>query len=157
MIKRSSLFLISIAVLITDQFTKIYFKYRYVEPQGDTNQLIGINVVKNYGAAFSIFSNSTSILAFISLFVSTFLFIYLLRNKTFTTFKGVSLALLMGGSIGNGIDRFRLGYVIDFIQLNFLNFPIFNIADISINIALVTFLIHIIKSKGSKLTKHKNK
>ena len=53
----------------------------------------------------------------------------------------------MGGTLGNGLDRWRLGYVVDFIQLIPVNFPIFNFADISINIALIYLLLDILTKK----------
>ena len=53
----------------------------------------------------------------------------------------------MGGTLGNGIDRITKGYVIDFINLNFIDFPVFNIADISINIGLLLIIYGFIKYK----------
>ena len=61
----------------------------------------------------------------------------------------MSFAFLLGGTIGNGLDRWRFGYVTDFIQLIPINFPIFNFADISINIAL--FLIIFDRFRNRKL------
>jgi signal peptidase II len=53
----------------------------------------------------------------------------------------------LGGTIGNGIDRITKGYVIDFINLNFIDFPVFNIADISINIGFIFIIYGLIKNK----------
>ena len=57
-----------------------------------------------------------------------------------------SYSFILGGTIGNGIDRILKGYVIDFINLNIINFPVFNIADISINIGFFFLLYNIFKN-----------
>ena len=57
---------------------------------------------------------------------------------------------MLAGCIGNGIDRFRLGYVIDFIELIPINFPIFNFADIAINIAVICLLVENLKKEKTK-------
>ena len=61
-------------------------------------------------------------------------------------FALLSYSFILGGTIGNGIDRIFKGYVIDFINLNFINFPVFNIADISINIGFIILLYNIFKN-----------
>ena len=53
----------------------------------------------------------------------------------------IGLGLVIGGGIGNAIDRFVLGYVVDFIDLSFMDFPVFNIADIGVTCGLALFLI----------------
>ena len=55
------------------------------------------------------------------------------------------MAFLLGGTMGNGLDRWRLGYVTDFIEILPINFPIFNLADIAINLAVICFGIHTLK------------
>ena len=71
----------------------------------------------------------------------------LIRTKSgLTNWNGISLAFLLGGTVGNGIDRWTQGYVIDFIEFLPIQFPIFNIADIAINIAIVCFLIETLRS-----------
>ncbi len=59
----------------------------------------------------------------------------------------LSYGFILGGTVGNGIDRLMKGYVIDFINLNIINFPVFNIADISINIGLIFIIYGLIKYK----------
>ena len=58
----------------------------------------------------------------------------------------LSYSLILGGTIGNGFDRILKGYVIDFINLNIINFPVFNIADISINIGFIFIMYNIFKN-----------
>ena len=74
--------------------------------------------------------------------------IYIILNKkNITNLDLLSYSFILGGTIGNGIDRITKGYVIDFINLNFINFPVFNIADISINIGLIFIIYGLIKNK----------
>ena len=65
----------------------------------------------------------------------------------------MGLGFLLGGTVGNGIDRLFKGYVLDFIELVSINFPIFNVADVSINIAIIFFIIDIIKTKNKSSIK----
>ena len=73
---------------------------------------------------------------------------YIILNKNnIRNIDLFSYSFILGGTIGNGFDRLSKGYVIDFINLNFINFPIFNIADISINIGLIIIIYSFIKFK----------
>ena len=57
------------------------------------------------------------------------------------SWQALALAFLLGGTVGNGLDRWRLGHVIDFIVIVPVDFPIFNAADISINLAVLCFVV----------------
>ncbi len=143
LLKRRSALLLSSLVIIIDQIFKIWAK-RQLDQGISTNfipNLIKLRLVQNRGAAFSLFSEHTLLLGLLSLAISIALLILLWRNARMPIWKGIAIALLLGGSIGNGLDRLRLGYVIDFIELVPIDFPIFNIADISINIAVISFVI----------------
>ena len=116
--------------------------------------LIGLNLVKNKGAAFSLFSNSTNILTITSILASLVLITIILKFPPRSFWNLIGLAYLLGGTIGNGIDRLFKGYVLDFLELIPINFPIFNVADISINIAIIYFVIDIIKTKDKSELKY---
>ena len=94
--------------------------------------LLNITLVKNKGAAFSLFSNATTILTLISVFASLLLITLILKSPPRSYLNSIGLAYLLGGTIGNGIDRLFKGFVLDFLELVPINFPIFNVADISI-------------------------
>ena len=141
--KKKSILIISLILIIIDQASKIFLtnllsdKYFILL----IPNVIQLRLVKNSGAAFSFFSNATPILAFLSLCVSIGLIIWIWRTKRINPMKGTGVTFLLAGCIGNGIDRFRLGYVIDFIELIPVNFPIFNFADIVINVAVIFLLL----------------
>ena len=110
--------------------------------------MFSFDLIKNYGAAFNIFSGSRIFLSIVSVFISFIILYLMLRNQSTKTINLYSYSFILGGSIGNGIDRITTGYVVDFIKLNFINFPVFNLADISINIGFLFILYSLVKLKN---------
>ena len=88
-----------------------------------------LTYIQNTGAAFSILSSHTWILAALSGVVSVILAVMLAKNYFPEKLAKFSLALLLGGAIGNFIDRALLGFVTDMFATTFMNFPVFNVAD----------------------------
>ena len=82
----------------------------------------------------------------ISIIFSIILIYLIFRKNTLNPLDLYSYSFILGGTIGNGIDRIYRGFVVDFINLNIINFPVFNIADISINIGFVFLLYNIFKN-----------
>ena len=119
--------------------------------------LLNFTLVKNKGAAFSLFSNSTNILTIISILATLILIIIIFKFPPKSFWNFIGLTYLLGGTLGNGIDRLFKGYVLDFFELVPINFPIFNVADISINIAILCFIIDIIKTKDKSTPKYSKK
>ena len=140
-------FSLSIFIILTDQITKYLILYNYKIFINKDFLLFRLDFVKNYGAAFNIFSGSRIFLSLISIIFSLLLIYLILSKYTKNLFDLYSYSFILGGTIGNGIDRIFKGFVIDFINLNFINFPVFNIADVSINIGFVFLLYRIFKNK----------
>ncbi len=142
-LNRNTVLFISFGIALLDQLSKFWANENVKE--GTLVQIVPhilqIRVVKNTGAAFSLFSGATPLLALLSLVVATILFIWIWRNAPIQIWKAISISFLLGGSIGNGLDRWRLGYVTDFIELVPFDFPIFNGADIAINLAVLFFIL----------------
>ena len=138
---------ISIFIIIIDQFTKYLIFYNYKTVINKDYLLFRLDFVKNYGAAFNIFSGNRIFLSCISIIFSILLTYLILRKNTQNTYDLYSYSFILGGTIGNGMDRILRGFVIDFINLNIINFPVFNIADISINIGFIFLLFSIFKNK----------
>ena len=137
---------LSIFIVLIDQFTKYLMFYHKKIFINKDFLLFKLDFVKNYGAAFNIFSGSRVFLSLISIFFSILLIYLIFRKNTLNTFDLYSYSFILGGTIGNGIDRIYKGFVVDFINLNFINFPIFNIADISINIGFIFLLYNIFRN-----------
>ena len=139
-------FSLSIFIVLIDQFTKYLIFYNQKNFLNKDFLLFKLDFVKNYGAAFNIFSGSRVFLSLISIFFSILLIYLIFRKNTLNSFDLYSYSFILGGTIGNGIDRILRGYVIDFINLNIINFPVFNIADVSINIGFIILLYNIFKN-----------
>ena len=138
---------LSIFIVLIDQFTKYLIFYNEKQFVNKDFLLFKLDFVKNYGAAFNIFSGSRIFLSLISIFFSILLIYLIFRKNTLNLFYLYSYSFILGGTIGNGIDRILKGFVVDFINLNIINFPVFNIADISINIGFILLLYSIFKNK----------
>ena len=96
--------------------------------------------VTNKGAAFSLFSESGGWLRWLSLIVS----LGLIALAVFTRldrWEQAGYGFVLGGALGNGIDRFVAGEVVDFLDFRLIRFPVFNLADIFINVGIICLLI----------------
>ena len=116
--------------------------------------------VHNSGAAWGIFSGRQIFLIIISIIViALFIAFYVLRLRKFkdkiSLWLSVSLGFIAGGCFGNLIDRIAFGYVRDFINFDFMNFPVFNVADICLTVGIILLFIYFIffYSKEEKLLK----
>ncbi len=137
---------LSIFIVLIDQFTKYLMFHNKKLFINKDFLLFKLDFVKNYGAAFNIFSGSRIFLSLISILFSIILIYLIFRKNTLNSFDLYSYSFILGGTFGNGIDRIYKGFVVDFINLNIINFPVFNIADISINIGFFFLLYNIFKN-----------
>ena len=136
---------LSIFIALIDQFMKYFISYNINYINKDF-LLFKLDFVKNYGAAFNILSGSRVFLSLISIIFSILLIYLIFRKNTLNSFDLYSYSFILGGTIGNGIDRIYKGFVVDFINLNIIDFPVFNIADVSINIGFIILLYNIFKN-----------
>ena len=97
--------------------------------------------VENRGAAFSLFMGSSATLGVISALVALGVLAWILVRPPSGRWPLLGLALVLGGAVGNGIDRWRQQAVVDFLELVPIQFPIFNLADVAINLAVACLLI----------------
>ena len=132
--------IIIIFFCISDQLSKIYVTSNLHKFLNKDFLIFTIDLVRNYGAAFNIFSGNRLFLSLISI-ISTILlsyFIFINENKLINKY---GLSFIIAGSIGNGLDRVFDGYVVDFIKIKFIDFPVFNIADIVINVGVLILVV----------------
>ena len=103
-----------------------------------------ITYVKNTGAAWSIFSDKTWFVILLSFIIIIILFIYIYKNKPNFLIEKFGYSLILGGAIGNFIDRVIYGYVIDFFDFYIFgyDYPIFNLADTFIVIGVILLIVH---------------
>ena len=133
-------------IILIDQISKflVLFFLGFERSINIIPNLLNFTLVKNKGAAFSLFSNATTFLTITSIFASLLLIILIFNSPPRSYWNSIGIAYLLGGTIGNGIDRLFKGFVLDFLELVPINFPIFNVADISINIAIICFIFDLI-------------
>lgn len=107
--------------------------------------LFHLEIVHNRGAAWGLFSDGTALLIVLSLVICGVLLAYLLwRRRQASIGEVVGLALVFAGGIGNLIDRMSYGYVVDLFAFDFVDFPVFNVADIGVCCGFVILLISLI-------------
>ena len=140
-LQRSTTLSIAAAIVLIDQLSKAALSAVLVDGKTMTAipGILSLQLVHNSGAAFSLFSRSTELLGYLSLLVSVGILVWIGRQRAIPLWQGLATACLLGGTLGNGLDRWRLGYVVDFLALVPINFPIFNGADIAINLAVLFF------------------
>jgi signal peptidase II len=112
--------------------------------------LLQLQRVSNTGAAFSLFSGASIQLGVISALVSLGLLVWILWRPPVGLWNGLALGLLLGGALGNGIDRWRYGAVVDFLEFVPIHFPIFNLADVAINLAVACFFIDLLRPHADR-------
>ncbi|HZK33232.1 MAG TPA: signal peptidase II [Tissierellaceae bacterium] len=140
-------FILSIIVVIVDQISKYFVidKLKGTVSHVIIPGFLKFTYVENYGAAFGILKNKKIFFIIITLIIVIFISLFLVKYYyKISFFMRIGLGLLLGGAIGNLIDRVRFGYVVDFINVrlfNFYDYPVFNIADISIVFGTIIILI----------------
>jgi len=147
--------LITFFIVGLDQFSKfLAVTYLQGEPKSIIQGVFELNYVQNTGAAFGIMQNSSMLFLVITPLILTALFAYILIYKSKRTYT-LPLILILGGALGNYIDRVRMGYVVDF--LDFKVWPVFNLADTSIVIGALLFAIILITEESKeKIREDKN-
>lgn len=141
--KNKLFWLVAIAGVILDQITKygmIKIFAMYHDPIYLWKGVFHLTYQENNGAAFSVFQGGVNWLKWLSLFVSIGLIILALKSPRMTKKEQLGYGFILAGALGNGLDRFILGYVIDFLHISLINFPVFNVADVCINIGII-FLV----------------
>ena len=138
---KKKILVIALVGIIVDRISKILVSSSngYVVIKNFFN----ITYAKNFGAAWSMFSGNRLFLIIITVFALLFILFYIYKAKNINKIETLSYGFILGGIIGNFIDRLFFGYVIDFLDFNLFgyNFPIFNIADSLIVIGAIIMII----------------
>ncbi len=139
-------FVIIVAIVILDQTVKhlIVGSIKLNDNISVVDGILSLAHIRNYGAAWSMLLGQIwffVIISTVSLGLMAFFF-WKFRNRPLYL---TGLSLMIGGTIGNFIDRLRLGYVVDMFQLDFINFPIFNVADCALTIGVAVILIAMLR------------
>jgi len=146
--------LFSVIVVLVDQVSKLFvkFAFEYGKPHRIIGDVVRLTYIENPGMAFGIEIGGQVFFTVFSFIATIVIFIYIVRARHEKFWLRFSLALILGGAIGNLIDRFLYGKVIDFIEIGIKNarWPIFNIADSAVTIGLVILITLILFDKNLK-------
>ena len=139
---------LSLLMVAVDQAIKALIRQR---PNGsvlfEIPHVASIVHRSNTGAAFSLFAGRTALITLVSVGLMALLLWLLLRAMRISQEGKLALALLVGGGLGNLIDRVLLGSVTDYIRLTFIDFPVFNFADILITVSIGFLLLLILTGR----------
>ena len=139
--------LMAAGIVAADQLTKLWVVANFAlgEQMQAIPGLFHLTYVQNTGAAFSSFQGQ------LWLFVAVFILLtaaivweFATRKMGFSTFDRWCIAAIYGGGLGNMIDRLRLGYVVDMIEVDFISFPVFNVADCFITCGCIALIVSLV-------------
>ncbi len=139
--------LAALLIVALDQFTK-YLTVANIPLFGSLPAIDGLfhfTHVHNFGAAFSSFAGARWLFVVIfALFAAAIVWEFSKKRLPFTTFDRWCIVAIFAGGLGNVIDRVRLGYVIDMIEVDFMEFAVFNVADCFITCGCVLLIAHLL-------------
>lgn len=147
---------ICILLLVLDQLVKWWTVANFAlgETQPLIPHILSLTHIRNTGAAWSIMEGQIvffTIVTVVAVSVCGYLLVKQRNDNKFFTF---GLTMIIAGALGNFIDRIRLGYVVDMFQTDFMNFPIFNVADMSLVIGVIMVFIYAIWDEHTKEKQH---
>lgn len=137
--------IVLVFIIITDRLSKTWaYEYlREAEPIPVLNNLFELRYSENTGMAFSLLSDKPRFLFTLVLLIILGIFYHIVKQKTLD----LSIAFILAGGLGNLMDRLIYGFVVDFINPLFVDFAIFNVADIALNIGVALLIIQYFTSK----------
>ncbi len=131
-------------IVFFDQITKILITSNIAlgENVPILKGILSFTYVKNEGAAFGMLQGARVFFIILTLIVLAAIAIYMVKGRPSSQLEKTALLFLVGGAVGNFIDRAFLGYVRDFINADFIDFPVFNIADCFVCIGAALYILY---------------
>lgn len=141
--KKIMLAITSLAIILLDQLSKLLIIDKSINL---IPNILSFTYTQNTGVAFGLIDNNLIFVILFNIVILGIIIKFLKENNENIGFVVlVSLILILSGGVGNLIDRLLRGYVVDFIKLEFINFPIFNLADISVTVGVFILVVVIVK------------
>jgi signal peptidase II len=149
--RQSQAWLVALVVVLLDQASKLWAMEELADGvvQPFLPGLLQLRRVANTGAAFSLLSGNTALLGLVSALAALGVAAWLVLRPPTGPWLAMGAGFLLGGTLGNGLDRWRLGWVVDFLEFVPIHFPIFNLADVAINLAVLCFLIDLLRPQAA--------
>ena len=144
--------ILSILFVIVDQVVKIWIVNNFSLHDGMEliKGLVSILYVRNTGAAWGMFEGKMVFFYLITAVAVGTLLYLMFKEKGKSKLLLTAYSLILAGAVGNFIDRIRLGYVVDMFKFEFIDFPIFNVADICLTIGVIFLFYFVIFKEQSK-------
>ncbi len=143
--------LLSVFIIFLDQIIKIIVEHQLFLRQSIEfiSGFFSVTYVQNYGAAFSVLTGNRIFLIVIALVALLMIYQCFINGKLLNKIEQITYGLLVGGIIGNLLDRMFRGYVVDYLdfQIFHYDFPVFNLADISIIVSALLILWMMVKGE----------
>lgn len=137
-------FLMTLILLDFGNNIKRVFQNPYVS-QKLNNAVFSVLFVDNTGSAFGMFKDRAELLSFLGILIIVLITIEVIKNIAFSDkLQLLSLTLFSAGALGNVVERISFGHVVDYIKLNFINFPVFNCFDIMICTGIILYCLYLI-------------
>lgn len=145
--------LIAIVILVSDQVTKYFVAQslpmgKWWSPFPDHPDWVTIVPVMNTGTACGYFPQTNGIFSFAPLLILAIVIFFYWQQRRPGWLISIGTGLIIGGAIGNLVDRLRLGYVVDFVQVS--RWPVFNISDAAVSTAVVLLLLWSLREESSQ-------
>lgn len=147
-------FIVSVILIGIDQWVKYWTVANIAlhETVEFIPSFLSLTYIRNTGAAWSILEGQMWLFFIITIVAVVVIMYLLIKHRTEHWLFAIGLSFVLAGALGNFIDRMRLGYVVDMFQTEFMNFPIFNVADVSLFIGVAFIFIYTVfeeKLKGN--------
>lgn len=143
MIKKVFYALLIVLLTGLDQWSKFWIVSQI--PLGEVRSFLppifSLTYLRNHGAAFSVLQNQQGLFALVTVLVLGYASYYLIKLRPDKHWQLLGLSLMIAGGLGNFIDRLRLGYVVDMVHLDFMDFAIFNVADSYLTVGVLLLLL----------------
>ena len=139
--------IIAAVIVAADQITKLLVLSNIPlhSSQSAIDGVFHLTYVQNFGAAFSSFQGMRwMFIVLFAVLTGVLLWEYFKKPMPFSKFERFCIAAVYGGGLGNVIDRVRLGYVVDMIAVDFINFPVFNVADCFITCGCIALMVSLV-------------
>lgn len=134
----------AVVLLVIDRLTKIWAVDTLSQGGSDLIPgVVGFTLVYNKGASFGMLEGMRWIFVAISAVICAVIIVYLIKYRKHPAFEAATLGAILAGALGNAIDRIAFGYVVDFIKVEFIDFPVFNVADICITVGILIWILFI--------------
>ena len=139
-----------LGVLLADRLSKRWAAACALAPRTAIPGILGWRYAENTGAAFSALAGRGALVCILTALIIAAALLWLIRHPQSGGWTRAGVTLIVAGGLGNLYDRLRWGYVIDFIELLFVRFAIFNVADIAVVCGAVCLMIGILRAEGSE-------